>query len=101
MAGLAFEHAATPIGIDGCAAAIGANRDATRVCPPHPAEHLVGCVFRQITKIDKREGPRRRGHKKMLRHGSNPGKWPWLFLRYSDADVYSKCLIQLLGAFAP
>jgi hypothetical protein len=34
----------------------------------------VCCVFRQIAKIDQRQRPRRRGHEKMLRHGSRPGK---------------------------
>jgi hypothetical protein len=53
MAGLAFEHAATLIGIDGGAAAIGADRGAVSIFPPHLAEHLVGRVFREIAKIDQ------------------------------------------------
>jgi hypothetical protein len=32
----------------------------------------VGCVFGQIAKIDQRQGPRCRGHEKMLRHGRDP-----------------------------
>jgi hypothetical protein len=88
MAGLAFEHAATLIGIDGGAAAMGADRGAVSIFPSHLAEHLVGCVFRQIAKIDERQGPRCRGHKKMLRHGSNPEKWPWLRL-YGIAKLTS------------
>jgi hypothetical protein len=52
MAGLAFEHATTPIGIDGGAAAMGADRSGVSIFPSHLAEHLVGCVFGQIAKID-------------------------------------------------
>jgi hypothetical protein len=52
MAGLAFEHPTTPIGINGGAAAMGADRGAVSIFPPHLAEHLVGCVFGQIAKID-------------------------------------------------
>jgi hypothetical protein len=88
MAGLAFEHATTPIGIDGGAAAMGADRSGVSIFPSHLAEHLVGCVFGQIAKIDQRQGPRRRGHKKMLRHGSNPEKWPWPFF-YNIAKLTS------------
>jgi len=90
MASLALEHAATPIGINGGTTAMGADRVAVSIFPPHFTEHLVGGVFRQIAKIDQRQGPRCRGHKKMLRHGSNPEKWPWLFLRYSKVDVQFK-----------
>jgi len=79
MAGLAFEHLATPVGIDGCAAASGTDRSAIGVWPPHPAEHLMGRLFRQIAQIDQRQGPHRRGHKKMLRHGSSQEKQPWHF----------------------
>ena len=52
MAGFAFEHPTTPIGINGGAAAMGADRGAVSIIPPHLAEHLVGCVFGQIAKID-------------------------------------------------
>ena len=45
VAGLAFEHPATLIGIDGRAATIGTDRGAVGVGPPHRAEHLVRCVF--------------------------------------------------------
>ena len=45
VAGLAFELPATPIGIDDCAAAMGTDRGAVGVGPPHTAEHLVRCVF--------------------------------------------------------
>lgn|SRR5579883_1223313 len=90
MAGLAFEHPPAPIGINGGAAAMGADRVAARIRPSHLAEHLMGCVFGQIAKIGQRQGPRCRGHKKMLRHGSIPGKWPWQFLRYSKVEVYLK-----------
>jgi len=62
VAGLAFEQPATPIGIDDRAAAMGTDRGA------------VG----QIAKIDQRQRSRRRGHEKMLRHGSRPGKGSWL-----------------------
>jgi hypothetical protein len=72
MAGLAFEHATTPIGIDGGAAAMGADRSGVNIFPSHLAEHLVGCVFGEIAKIDQRQGPRCRGHEKMLRHGRDP-----------------------------
>src|SRR5208283_1059931 len=41
MAGLAFEHPATPVSIDGRAVALGADRSAVGVGPPHRAEHLV------------------------------------------------------------
>ena len=52
VAGLVFEHTATPIGVGSGAAAIEADRGAVGVRPPHPAEHLVRCFFRQIAKID-------------------------------------------------
>ena len=74
LAGLAFEQPATSISIDDRAAAMGTDRGAVGVGPPHPAEHPVCCVFRQIAKIDQRQRPCRRGHEKMLRHGSRPGK---------------------------
>ena len=45
VAGLAFEQPATPIGIDDRAAAMGTDRGAVGVGPPHTAEHLVRCVF--------------------------------------------------------
>jgi len=41
VAGLAFEQPATPIGIDGRAAAMGTDRGAIGVGPPHTAEHLM------------------------------------------------------------
>jgi hypothetical protein len=59
----------------------------------------VCCVFRQIAKIDQRQRPRRRGHEKMLRHGSRPAKGSWI-LRRGGVAVYAKCLIPLLGEFA-
>ena len=74
MAGLAFERAATLIVIDGRAAAMGADRGAVSIFPPHLAEHLVGCIFGQVAKIDERQGPRRRGPKKMLRLKRIPRK---------------------------
>ena len=53
MASLAFEHLSTPIGINGGAAAMGADRVAASIRPSHLAEHLMGCVFGQIAKIDQ------------------------------------------------
>ena len=44
VAGLAFKQPATPKGIDGRAAAMGTDRGAVGVGPPHTAEHLVRCV---------------------------------------------------------
>ena len=44
---------------------MGADRVAVSIFPPHFTEHLVGGVFRQIAKIDQRQRPRCRGHKKM------------------------------------
>jgi len=45
VAGLAFEQPATPRSIDGRAAAMGTDRGAVGVGPPHTAEHPVRCVF--------------------------------------------------------
>ena len=45
VAGLAFEQPATPIGIDDRTAAMGTDRGAVGVGPPHTAEHLVRRVF--------------------------------------------------------
>jgi hypothetical protein len=62
----------------------------------------MGAFFRKFTKIDQRQGPRRRGQEKMLCHGGFPGEMAMaFFLSYCDAHVYSNPLIPFLGAFAP
>ena len=43
-----------------------------------PGVKLLHQQSESIAKIDQRQRPRRRGHEKMLRHGSRPGKGSWL-----------------------
>jgi hypothetical protein len=91
MAGLAFEHATTPIGIDGGAAAMGTDRSGVSIFPSHLAEHLVGCVFGQIAKIEQRDRVRAAADiRKCCATAEIHKNCHGYFVQYSEADVYFK-----------
>ena len=100
MAGLAFEHAATLIGIDGRAAAMGADRGAVSIFPSQ--QSILWAASSDKSQRSASDRVRAAADiRKCCATGAIQKNGHAIFLRYSEADVYFKQLISLLGAFAP